>query len=72
MPTPAEELTLLQQRLDRCDPEALLDLLDASRERTIRRLRQAVRKLRADYEAQAATHERLAALLTGRGTHEAD
>ncbi|WP_020116778.1 hypothetical protein [Streptomyces canus] len=63
MTTPDEELTRLRQQLDRCDPEALIDLLIANRARTVRRLRRAVAKLRASTEATAAGHERLAALL---------
>jgi len=68
MPTPAEELARLQRQIDRCDPEALLDLLATNRERTIRRLRQAVGKLRAATEASASAHERLSVHL-GLGDH---
>jgi uncharacterized protein with PhoU and TrkA domain len=64
MPTPAEELARLQQQIDRCDPESLLDLLDARRERTVARLRAAVAELRAATDTRAAAHERLAALVT--------
>ncbi|WP_045562768.1 hypothetical protein [Streptomyces sp. FxanaA7] len=60
MTTPAEELARLQGLIDRCDPEALIDLLDARRERTIARLRTALGDLRADTEARAAAHQRLA------------
>jgi hypothetical protein len=63
MPTPAEELARLQQQIDRCDPEALIDLLIANRERAIRRGRRAIAELRATAEATAAAHQRLAALL---------
>jgi hypothetical protein len=69
MSTPAEEITRLQQQIDRCDPEAMLDLLIANRQRIIRDLRKALRKLRADLDAQAAAHERLAARL-GLSGHE--
>jgi len=61
--TPAQELARLQYELDRCDPEAVIDLLIANRERTIRRLRRAVARLRAAYEDEAAAHERLATRL---------
>ena len=70
-PTAAEELARLQQLIDRTDPEALLDLLDARRERTVLRLRQAVGKLRAEYAARAAAHERLAAHVTSLSTDTA-
>lgn len=63
-PTPVGELAQLQRLIDRCDPEALIDLLDARRERTIPRLRTAVAELRAATDARAAAHERLAALVT--------
>lgn len=59
-PDVARELAQLQHLIDRCDPEALLDLLDARRERTIASLRKAVGKLRAATDARAAAHERLA------------
>lgn len=61
--SPAEELARLQYLIDRCDPESLLDLLDARRERTIASLRKAVAELRADTEATAAAHDRLARAL---------
>jgi hypothetical protein len=64
--SPAEELARLQYLIDRCDPESLLDLLDARRERTIAHLRKAVAELRADTEATAAAHDRLARLIAAR------
>ena len=63
MATPAEQLAQMQQQIDRCDPEALLDLLDANRERRITRLRKAVAELRSATNAAAEAHKRLAALL---------
>lgn len=68
MTTPAEELTALQQQIDRTDPEALLDLLNAHRERTLRRLHRALGELRAATEVTTAGHERLASLLGRRPT----
>ncbi|MFG3157174.1 hypothetical protein ACGF7W_34650 [Streptomyces sp. NPDC048219] len=46
------------------DMESLLDLLGAHREQAITSLRKALRALRADLDAQAASHRRLLALLT--------
>lgn len=46
------------------DMESLLDLLDARREQAVTSLRTALAALRADLEAQAASHRRLLALLT--------
>lgn len=66
MTTPAEELARLQQQIDRCDPEALIDLLIGNGKRRNRQLRQALTKLRAAHEATVAGHERLAALLAAR------
>ncbi|MGW2209944.1 hypothetical protein [Streptomyces sp. NPDC001781] len=71
MTAPTNDLTAaerLRQAIANHDSESLLDLLDARRERTIRRLRQAVRELRATNEATAAAHERLAAHLACRRT----
>lgn len=59
----AAEMARLQQQIDRCDPESLIDLLIANRKRTVRRLRRAVAELRAACDEQAAARERLAALL---------
>jgi uncharacterized protein with PhoU and TrkA domain len=71
MTTPAEELARLQQQFDRCDPEALIDLLLANRARTIARLRKAIAELREATNATAAAHERLAAHFGLRG-HNTD